>query len=471
MQNELRLPYALIPTLAKKNIPQSFTLNVSTLRLRITTMTRIVIIGAGLGGLPTAYELRHVLPREHQITLISNQPKFTFVPSLPWVGLGLKSLDQIQLDLAKIVPQHGIGLILDAVTAIDPKLRQITLTDRTLNYDYAVIATGPELALDTLPGLGPESGYTQSVCNPHHAVLAGKAWQKFLEKPGPIVVGAAPGASCFGPAYEFVFLVHHILQQQELRSQVPITFITAEPYAGHLGIGGMANSRWMMRQFMAAREIELMENTAISHVTADAVYLENGQRIPAQYTMVLPPFRGPRFLREATGLTDAQGFIPVLPTYRHPEFESIYAVGVITQLKAVEKTPIPTGAPKVGLMTEEMALSVAHNIALELGVRSGLQLKPTLQAVCFAHFGNTGALFLADPLLPDSAGQRRRALTFDGLWVAWLKSGFEKYFLTKMRWGWTIPWFERWGFRAIGLPLVEPIQPEAGLELTYPLSQ
>lgn len=433
-------------------------------------MARIVVIGAGLGGLPSAYELRHVLPREHQVVLISNQPTFTFVPSLPWIALGLKTLDQIQLDLATIVPRHGIELILDSVTAIDPQRRQITLKDQILDYDYAVIATGPELALDALPGLGTEGGYTQSICNPHHAVLAGEAWEKFLENPGPIVVGAAPGASCFGPAYEFAFLIHHVLKQKGLRAQVPITFITSEPYAGHLGIGGMADSRWLMRKFMASREIELMENTAIARFEPDAVHLADGRTIPAKFVMVLPPFRGPRFLREAPGLTDAKGFVPVLPTYRHPDFESIYSVGVITQLKAVEQTPIPTGAPKVGLMTEEMALSVAHNIALELGVISGAQLKPTLQAVCFADFGNTGALFLADPLLPDAEGHRHRALTFHGPWVSWMKLGFEKYFLLKMRMGWTIPWFERWGFRAIGLPLVELIQLEASLDLSPPIS-
>lgn len=426
-------------------------------------MARVVVIGAGLGGLPAAYELRHVLPRQHEVTLVSNQPTFTFVPSLPWVGLGLRSLDRIQLELAKIVPQHGIEFILGAVTAIDPKARQITLKDRTLDYDYVVIATGPELALDALPGLGPEGGYTQSVCNPHHAELACEAWEQFLQDPGPIVVGAAPGAGCFGPAYEFALLASHTLRQKGLRDQVPITMVTSEPYAGHLGIGGMANSRWLIRAMLADRHIDVLDNVAISKIEPNTLSLADGRSLPFKYAMILPPFRGPRFLREAPGLTDAKGFVPVLPTYRHPDFESVYAVGVVTQLKPIEVTEIPIGVPKVGQMTEEMVMSVAHNIALDLGVISGHPIRPTLQAICFADFGDTGALFLADPLLPDSEGRRRRAFTTKGFWVSWAKNAFEKYFLHKMRLGWTMPWFERAGLRLLGLPLVEPIVPSKEL--------
>lgn len=422
-------------------------------------MAHIVVIGAGLGGLPAAYELRHILPHQHQVTLISNQPKFTFVPSLPWIGLGLRSLDRIQLELAKIVPQHGIELIHDAVTAIDPRARQITLRDRTLTYDYVVIATGPELALDALPGLGPDTGYTQSVCNPHHAVLAHEAWETFLQNPGPIIVGAAPGASCFGPAYEFALLASHTLRQKGLREQVPITIVTPEPYAGHLGIGGMGNSRWLIRAMLADRHVDVIDNVAIARIEPDMMYLADGRSLPFKYAMILPPFRGPRFLREAPGLTDAKGFVPVLPTYRHPDFDSVYSVGVVTQLKPVEPTPIPIGVPKVGQMTEEMVMTVAHNIALDLGVIAGQPIKPTLQAICFADFGDSGALFLADPLLPDSEGHRHRAFTTQGAWVSWAKTGFEKYFMAKMRMGWPMPWFERIGLRAIGLPLVEPIDP------------
>lgn len=420
-------------------------------------MARIVVIGAGLGGLPAAYELRHLLPRNHQVTLISNQPKFTFVPSLPWVGLGLRSLDRIQLELAKIVPRQGIELILDTVTAIDPRSKQIRLKDQTLNYDYVVIATGPELALDALPGLGPEGGYTQSVCNPHHALLAGEAWEQFLQNPGPIVVGAAPGASCFGPLYEFALLAHYTLRQKGLRERIPITIVTPEPYAGHLGIGGMANSRWLIRAMLAERHIDVMDNVAISQIGPDTMHLADGRSLPFKYAMILPPFRGPRFVREAPGLGDAKGFIPVLPTYRHPDFDSVYSVGVVTQLKPVEATPIPIGVPKVGQMTEEMVMAAAHNIALDLGVISGQAIKPTLQAICFADFGDTGALFLADPLLPDQNGHRNRAFTTKGIWVSWMKTAFEQYFMNKMRMGWTMPWFERTGLQAIGLPLVEPL--------------
>ncbi len=164
-------------------------------------------------------------------------------------------------------------------------------------------------------------------------------------------------------------------------------------------------------------------------------------------------------MRETPNLADKNGFLPVLPTYQHPQFPSIYGVGVTTQLQPPQKTPIPIGVPKTGQMTESMGVCVAHNIAVELGVISAPLVNPTLAALCLADFGDTGIAFLADQVLPNSiTGERRKAIALEGRWVSWCKSAFEWFFLTKMRWGLAVPWFERWGLQAMGLSLVQPIK-------------
>ncbi|MEN9224290.1 MAG: FAD-dependent oxidoreductase [Thermostichus sp. HHBFW_bins_43] len=427
-------------------------------------MAHVIVIGAGLGGLPTAYELRHRLPKgSHQVTLISNTPTFTFMPSLPWVALGLTPLADIQVSLPERVEKKGIRFIQGSVTDLQPQARTLRVKGESLTYDYLVVATGADLAMDAVPGLGPDQGFTQSVCTPHHAHRAYQAWSDFLRQPGPLVVGAVAGASCFGPAYEFALLADRQLRQKGLREQVPITFITPEPYAGHLGIGGMAHSAELVSQLMAQRQIRVLDNTAIVRIEKTQMVLEQGERIPFAYAMLLPPFRGATFLRETPGLTDSKGFLPVTPTYQHRDFDRIYSAGVVTQLAPPEATPLPVGVPKTGQMTEAMGIAAAHNIALNLGVLDGDPVAPTLEAICFADFGDTGILFLADPVLPvPELGRRRRAIALQGPWVSWMKTAFEQYFLAKMRWGWAVPWFERLSLRGVGLSLVEPVPKPKG---------
>lgn len=431
-------------------------------------MVHIVVLGAGLGGLPTAYELRHLLPKSHRITLISDNPKFTFIPSLPWVAFDLTPLDKIQLNLETLLFGRDIDWIPGKVTGLDPHTRIIEVAEQTLHYDYTVIATGAFLALDAVPGLGPETGYTQSVCNPHHALLARSAWLEFLKNPGPLVVGAVPDASCFGPLYEFALLADYVLRKRGLRHRVPITVVTPEPYAGHLGIGGMANSTELVTQLLQQRGIEFIENAEITEISPCQIHLVGGRSLPFQYSMLLPPFQGAKFLREAKGLTDKKGFVPILPTYQHPDFPSIYSLGVAVQLTPPETTPIPIGVPKTGQMTEAMGMAIAHNIARELGVIQAAPVTPTLAAICMADFGNTGIIFIADPVLPNLAtGKRRKSVAKKGWWVSWIKSAFEKFFLAKMRLGLSIPWFERWGLQMMGLSLVEPIPDRSNPNLEF----
>jgi sulfide:quinone oxidoreductase len=429
-------------------------------------MANVVVIGAGLGGLPAAYELRHLLGAKHTVTLISDRPEFTFVPGLVHVALDLKPLPEVQLDLNKLAQRNHLELVLGKVTKLDPINQSITVMgeagSQSIDYDYAIIATGASLAFDRIPGLGPHNGYTQSICTPDHAEEARTAWLRFLENPGAIVIGAAPGAGCFGPAYEFALAIDWQLRQMGLRDRVPITYVTPEPYVGHLGVSGVKHAQELTANLMQERGIEVIDNMTIARVNPELITLANGRKLPFKYAMVLPAFEGVKFVRDLPGLGDENGFIPVLPSQRHTIFENLYAIGVSVKLPQPDRTPIPIGMPKSGQMAEAMATAAAHNIAVELGVINAPMQAPTLDALCFAEFGNTGIAYVAAPVIPDpQTGKRRASWAMRGQWVVLAKAAFEEYFLLKMRYGIGMPWFEKLGLRVLfKLQLFKAIVPQ-----------
>lgn len=422
-------------------------------------MANIVVIGAGLGGVPTAYELRHLLPDCHTVTLISDQPKFTFIPGLARVALDIDPLDHFQLEIEPLARQHGLDLVNGRVTAFNPHSKWITVENgQTIDYDYVVIATGPGFAFDQIPGLGPHGGYTHSICSASHALEAREAWLQFLEKPGHFVVGAAPGAGCFGPAYEFVLMADWILRRKGLRDKATLTLVTPEPYAGHLGVSGVKNAQKLTEALLRKHGVEIIADAAITAIAPDHITLDNGRTLPQDYAMILPAFRGVQFILNTPGLGTEKGFIPILPTQQHPQFPEIYALGVSVNLTQPDQAHVAIGMPKSGQMTEAMGMAVAHNIAVELGAIQAPLTVPTLEAICFAEFGDTGILYVAAPVLPDPATQQRRyAYAVQGPWVVWGKTAFEQYFMTKMRFGAAVPWFERLGLKALfGVDLVKP---------------
>jgi sulfide:quinone oxidoreductase len=208
---------------------------------------------------------------------------------------------------------------------------------------------------------------------------------------------------------------------------------------------------------MAERGVAVINNAVITRVDGNQISLAEGAPLPYRYAMILPAFRGAELIRRVPDLGDNKGFIPVLPTQRHVRFPEIYGAGVAVQLAQPDPTPVPIGMPKSGQMAEAMATALAHNIAVDLGALPGPHQVPTLEALCFAEFGNTGIAYVAAPVLPDPVtGQRRRSYAVRGPWVVWAKAAFEEYFMVKMRTGTGLPWYERLGLRILfGLRLFQ----------------
>ena len=237
-------------------------------------MAHIVILGAGVGGMPAAYEMRELLGKEHSITVVSAVDYFQFTPSNPWIAVNWRKRDDITLKIAPLLERKGIAFIAQPVTSIQAEGNQITLADgQVIAYDYLVITTGPKLSFDEVPGAGPHGGYTHSVCTVDHAEQFWKDYQAFLESPGPVVIGAMPGASCFGPAYEFAFILATDLRRRKLRHKVPMTYVTSEPYIGHLGLGGVGDSKSMLESEFRNNDIKWITNAKTTHCllyTSDA---------------------------------------------------------------------------------------------------------------------------------------------------------------------------------------------------------
>ena len=418
-------------------------------------MAHIVIVGAGVGGIPCAYELRKRLGKEHRVTLVGSSPYFEFTPSNPWIGVGWRKPEQVRVAMHDPLEARGIQWLPHAATLIDAPANELTLEGgQVLRYDYLVIATGPRLAFEEVPGLGPE-GHTQSICTHAHAIGAWEAYQRFLENPGPIVVGAVQGASCFGPAYEFAMILDADLRRRKLRDRVPMTFVTSEPYIGHMGLGGVGDSKGLMESELRQRHIKWLTNARVERVAAGEMTVsecdDDGKpkrehALPFLYSMLLPAFKGVEAVAAVPELCNPRGFVLIDAHQRSKRYANVFSAGVCVAIPPVEPTPVPVGAPKTGYMTESMVSAICENIIAEIGGKPATA-QATWNAICLADFGDSGAAFVALPQIPP----RNVTWAKEGKWVHLAKIAFEKYFLRKVRTGSIAPVYEKYVLKALGI--------------------
>jgi sulfide:quinone oxidoreductase len=419
-------------------------------------MAHIVVLGAGTGGMPAAYELRAALGKEHRVTVVNAVDYFQFVPSNPWLAVGWRERGDITFPIRPALEKKGIDFIAQPVKRIDAEGTGLELVngDRVA-YDYLVIATGPRLAFEEVPGSGPVDGHTQSICTVDHAQHAWSDYQKFVENPGPAIIGAMPGASCFGPAYEFAFIFSRDLQKRRIRNKVPITFVTPEPYIGHLGLAGVGDSKGMLESELRNHDVRWITNAKTTRVEAGKMFVtemdEAGQpkkehELPFAYSMMLPAFKGVDAVAGVEGLCNPRGFVLVDEHQRSKKYRNIFSAGVCIAIPPVEVTPVATGAPKTGYMIETMVTAIVHNIAADIRGEAATA-KGSWNAICLADMGDTGIAFVAVPQMAP-----RNVNWFSkGKWVHLAKVAFEKYFIYKMKNGSSEPVYEKYVLKALGI--------------------
>ena len=414
----------------------------------------IAILGAGLGGAVAAFEIKAAVGSRAEVMVVSRGDTFHFVPSNPWVAVGWRSREAIEVALGPVMARKKIGFTPVGARRVHPAENRLELEDdESLFYDYLVIATGPELAFDEIEGLGPD-GFTQSICRVDHAETAAAAFEAFARNPGPIVVGAVQGASCYGPAYEFAMILDTELRRRKIRDRVPMTFVTAEPYVGHLGLDGVGDTKGLLESQMRDRHIKFITNARVAKVADGLMSVEEVAEdgtvrathdLPFAYAMMLPAFRGVAAVAGIEGLTNPRGFILADRHQRNPTYGNVFSLGVCVAIPPVGKTPVPVGVPKTGFMIESMVTAVAENLRQMLDGQPPTH-EATWNAICLADFGDGGVAFIAQPQIPP----RNLNWAAEGGWVHLAKVGFEKYFIGKIKRGESAPFYEKLALDLIG---------------------
>lgn len=390
-------------------------------------MARLIVLGGSFGGLTAALEVKRLLGKRVDVTVVSDDERFVFLPSLPWLIMGWRRPEDITLRVKDILKPKKINFIHGAAREIHPDEHKVITATGPLDYDYLIIATGPHLSFEEIPGLGPENGHTDCTFTLDHAIRTSLTWKRILENPGPIVVGSAQMVSCFGPSYELAFEMDAELRRRRMRHKAPIIYLTSEPYLGHMGVGGLGNSKRFIEDEFAKRDIKPIVSQSIEEIAPKEIRLKDGTRIPFRLAMIAPPFKG---VSAVAPLGNPRGFIPVDKNYRHIKYQNVFAIGVAMAIAPPEPTPVPVGVPKTGYMTVQMAKTAAVTIASEVTGKP-LPTPHELGVICLMDMGNTAAFMSAYPVLPP----RQSSYLKKTILAKWLKIRFERYFLWKMRHG------------------------------------
>ncbi|MGD8589087.1 MAG: FAD-dependent oxidoreductase [Chromatiales bacterium] len=438
-------------------------------------MARVVILGAGLSGHTVArYLSKKLNKKKHEIVMVSPRDTWNWIPSNIWVGVGEMTKDQVIFDLKPIYKKAGVNFRQAKGISIHPEGKagsdkpyvvvEYTSEEKAgqtseLEYDYLVNATGPKLNFAATEGLGPETGFTNSVCTPDHALKANEDLQALIKqmKQGEhktFVIGTGNGmCTCQGAAFEYIYNVAYTLTQAGVRDKARIIWISNEYELGDFGMGGVhikrggyiTNGKTFAESLMVEHNIEWITRAHVYKVDATTIYYEtlDGEMHELNYdfSMLIPPFSGVGLLayNQAGEDISSEMFAPnkflkvdadYTPrpyeewskkdwprTYQTPKYKNIFAVGIAfapphlisKPMQSPNGTPINPTPPRTGMPSAAMGMAVALSIA---DMIKGAE-KPTheasmgeMGAACIVSTGShifkgSAAAMTVYPVVPD----------------------------------------------------------------------
>jgi sulfide:quinone oxidoreductase len=328
--------------------------------------SRVLILGAGFGGLELATTLSDALADEVDVTLIDKADSFVFGYSKLDIMFGRTTPDAVQLPYREVV-KPGVRLLQETITAIEPEARRVTTDRGSHEADVLVIALGADYDMDATPGLA-EAGEFYSFAG---AVRMRDAIAAFST--GKVVVGVCGAPYKCPPApSECVLLAHDHLVERGVRDDCEITLVL--PFARPVPPSPDASAALL--EAFAERDIRYVPSSKVRELdlARHVVVLDDDSELPYDLFLGVPKHRAPDVVVQS-GLTE-DGYIPVDSATLETRVAGVYALGdVATQ-----------ATPKAGVFAEGAARALATSLISRLsgvgpaGVHSGT-------GSCYIEFG------------------------------------------------------------------------------------
>jgi sulfide:quinone oxidoreductase len=340
---------------------------------------RILILGAGFGGLAAATELRRNLGLEHRVIVVDRKKSFMMGLVKLWILEGSRGLEESQTPLDGLNTK-GIEYLNDEVTRIDITQGRVQASGHGwIEYDYLIVALGAELVPEKIAGFVGR-GY-----NLYDAQQIPKLREKLLGLTRGRVAIAIMGMpyKCPPAPYESSLLIDNMLTLHGTRGKIEIDLYAPAPIA--LPVAGAKISTSIV-EIVLQRGIGFHPSHKLISVTDGSLEFDNGFKAAYDVLVGIPPHRVPEVVRSA-GLVEGD-WVAVDRNTMKTKFRNVFAIGDVTEIKVGT-----LALPKAGIFAEEQAKVAARQIVDEV---NGMPALATFagKGYCFMDIGNKRAGYL-----------------------------------------------------------------------------